>query len=271
MECVNCHAEISPDVRFCSECGTASQPRPKSEVANRPMSETSGREDDTLETRPTNRISLLMALVALLFVLVCSGFGFVALRSHEAQLAAAAKARELAVVQEVIRQNDKFSVCRVRELNFVRYPKGCSPSSPSCLNLAFPAEYAGVQLLSDADYLTGHIDTSLYSQGVPFALNGKGRSAIGDAIQEKKVAGVFDGFDSYQWTLILGCRDFSGVDATAPLSDGEKVDFNWNWKPTDLGRTAGLTGERRSGVAYLMRSGNSLAVDRIQFESDSSE
>jgi hypothetical protein len=131
-------------------------------------------------------------------------------------------------------------------------------------------DFYSVQLMSNAGYLVGNPNTAIYSQGMFFALNAKGQSAVGNSIKEKKVSGgLLDyNFDSYEWTLTLGCRGFSGIDATTPLADGGKVDFSWNWKPTDLGNTDGLTDERQRGVAYLTRSGNELVVDRIEFGAD---
>lgn len=73
--------------------------------------------------------------------------------------------------------------------------------------------------------------------------------------------------EEMRWTIVLGCREFGGIDATTPLADGKKIDFSWHWKPTDFGSANGLTDERQRGVAYLTRSTSTgLVVDRIDFE-----
>lgn len=282
--CGHCGRSIPVRAKYCPECGAQESTEQEPQVPNESIA---GAHSSTAELviegesnaavgqpfgssgHPRHRNALLIAFLSAL--LAGSAFGLFQFNAHKERLAAEAKARELAKTQESIRQNEKFAVCRIRKVNFVRYPKGCSLSNGTCQSLAFPAEYGGIQLLSNAGYLTERLNASLYSQGVFFTLNDTGRSAIGNDIQEKKVSGgLLDySYDSYQWTLILGCRDFSGIDATTALADGEKVDFSWNWKPTGLGNTDGLTDERQRGVAYLTRSSNGLVIDRIQFEAES--
>lgn len=284
--CGHCGRSIPARAKYCPECGVQESTEQGPQVANESNAgalsssaesaesgESNARlgESHGVSRHPRHRKALVIASLSAL--LAFGAFGLFQFNAHKERLAAEAKARELAKAQDSIRQNEKFAVCRIRKVNFVRYPKGCSLSNGTCQSLAFPAEYGGIQLLSNAGYLTQRLNTSLYSQGVFFFLNDAGRNAIGSDIQEKKVSGgLLDySYDSYQWTLILGCRELSGIDATTPLADGEKVDFSWNWKPTGLGNTDGLTAERQRGVAYLTRSGGDLTVDRIQFGSDNSE
>src|SRR6185437_6083662 len=142
----------------------------------------------------------------------------------------------------------------------------------------------------------GYVSTNDVTGTYPhWALTARGRALLGNLISSRhisppKFSGRFDesgistestvescspsetrkanfGFscqEELHWTLSLGCRNLSGIDATTPLADGEKVDFSWQWKPSELGAADGLTDERQRGAAYLIRKSNGLAVDRIQ-------
>jgi len=273
-KCIHCGAAISKTAKFCPDCGATQSPQsvenatnsvPSEEPSINPEATALTSDNKSLHQSPrSHRKAVVIMSCSVLFLLVCSAFGLIALNSHRTQVAA----REIGIKQDAIRKHEKFAVCRIRKLQIIGYSGPCSISNGLCQGLASQEDFDGVQLLSNAGYLTEHIDTSRYGNGVPIALNSKGKGAIGSTIQEKKVSGGGRLVEVNEWTLVLGCRELSGIDATTPLADGEKVDFSWQWKPTDLGIADGLTDARQRGVAYLTRSSNGFTVDRIQIDSD---
>jgi hypothetical protein len=74
--------------------------------------------------------------------------------------------------------------------------------------------------------------------------------------------------EDMRWTLLLSCRNLDGIDATTQMADGVKLDFSWNWKPTELGVAFGQRDSRERGEAYLLRVRNGLKVDRLFFKQE---
>lgn len=197
----------------------------------------------------------------------------------------------------VIEKSSQFGICRVQEMEFARFPEyGRDVEEGTCNGTAcqfnsLPRYQTELRLLYKAGYIRGGAGSFEGSSNIWWMPTTKGLAAIGSSVRQEKVAGVQqdmggyvdsgtdpkielthrevnNGFGVvYKWTLILGCRQFQQVDATTALADGQKVDFSWHWKPTDLGVADGLTDGRQRGVAYLTRSNTGLVVDRIQIDS----
>jgi hypothetical protein len=185
--------------------------------------------------------------------------------------------------QELLSKSKDFDVCRVYTLTFqelrcsdiplVEQTGSCEYSSRSSLKT--------LQLLQKAGFVVG-VGTSAHSGDIVWAKLPKVKSALGTTIVEEKTGttstvtledygngfGLTAAAVPHQWKVITGCRELSGIDATTALADGEKVDFSWHWKPTELGIADGLSVERQRGVAYFTRSTNGLAIDRIQIDAD---
>lgn len=192
----------------------------------------------------------------------------------------------------LISADSRFAECTVKELEFQKQHAGkyiaqvvdedCSLNDITCKN---DSEYryqsvlkllrkgayidrAEPYYLSSSSVFSGLTSENQIPSGFAWRPNQKGLATLGNDIREEKTA---HGSGAYKWTLYLGCRKFQQIDATTPLADGAKVDFSWQWKPTDLGFLDGLTEERQRGVAYLTRSSTGLVVDQIQIDSDKSE
>jgi hypothetical protein len=195
------------------------------------------------------------------------------------------QSQEIEAARKLIEDNDKFAVCRTKELDFTRYDGPCDKASLSCENTSGTSSRPVLQMLANLGYIGGeghpitvhHIPYPSWMYRYYWTPNEKGQRAIGTSIRAEKVhtkSLVYGelilpkGTNPYRWTLILGCRELLQLDATTPLADGLKVDFSWHWKDTDLGTADKLTEKRQRGIAYFTRSNNDLSIDQIHYDSE---
>jgi hypothetical protein len=164
-------------------------------------------------------------------------------------------------ISSLITSDKEFTVCRVKDLEYLRLgdgqPYDTGFQSAKTLEFLNDVGYIHISKYAQPD---GYYHTTEYY----WLPTQKGLAALGSDIREEKSGNNRLGMAVYKWTLILGCRELSGIDATTPLADGEKVDFSWHWKITDLGIAAKLTDERQRGAAYFVRKGDGLAIDKVQ-------
>ena len=173
------------------------------------------------------------------------------------------KARNVEIARTVIAKNREFDVCNTQIIEFTASgscdgkvsepPEDCKYYSP--LRALSP-----LRLLQSANYITVITTEGMQSVWSPTS---EGNDAIGNEILPGVKKNSKGKETLHQWTLILGCRQLMGLEATNLLVDGSKIDFSWRWKPTELGIAAGLTDEGQRGSAYLKKTVDGMVVDRI--------
>jgi hypothetical protein len=191
------------------------------------------------------------------------------------------RSEDLSTIGNLIARQRKFAICKSYNLDFEHF----SDSHPYC-NISKNSSGPQLRLLSTLNYISSPASQYGFDfhlgEYLPWCPTAKGESAIGAQIEQERLAppvardptwsqyheGKEPDMSRYRWTVVLGCRRFMQIDTAAALADGWKVDFSWQWHPTDFGIREGMNDMRQRGEAYFHKGERGLEVEQIYFHSN---
>jgi hypothetical protein len=211
-----------------------------------------------------------LLIIAIAVLIIVGALGAVVLKRQndelvrlkteaEAKVKAEATASDLAA--KLISTDSRFAVYTTSTVSVTHYNEG---RAPYCAHAA-PHLNALVK--------AGYIDLSPWEDWYCGNITSKGTSAMGKEIKElgveqRIVSGPNNIREDLRWRLILAYREFVQIDGTTPLTNGQRVDFSWRWRPTDIGKADGVIVSAQRGEAYLRKSGDSFVIDKMYFKAE---